>query len=68
VVPHVDGSARDDVPIRDFDSQGAGALPAKTQSGREQCLLLLGTNTESPEVWLRAGEARRLVILDLSSL
>jgi hypothetical protein len=64
VVPHVDGSARDDVPIRDFDSQGVGALPATTQSGREQCLLLLGTNTESPEAWLRAGEALERVWLE----
>jgi hypothetical protein len=64
VVPHVDGTAGDDVPIRDFDSQGAGALPANTRSGREQCLLLLGTTTDHPEAWLRAGQALERIWLE----
>ena len=64
VVPHVDGTAGDEVPIRDFDSQGAGALPAETRSGREQCLLVLGTSTDRPEAWLRAGEALERVWLE----
>ena len=64
VVPHVDGTAGDEVPIRDFDSQGQGALPPQTRSGREQCLLLLGTNTDRPEAWLRAGEALERVWLE----
>ena len=64
VVPHVDGTAGDDVPIRDFDSQGAGALPAHTHSGRDQCLLVLGTNTDRPEAWLRAGEALERIWLE----
>ncbi|HEU5267754.1 MAG TPA: hypothetical protein VFU35_13685, partial [Jatrophihabitans sp.] len=33
-VPHVDGSAHDEIPIRDFDSSGAGWLPAQTNSSR----------------------------------
>jgi nitroreductase len=64
VVPHVDGTAGDEVPIRDFDSQGKGGLPAATQSGREQCLLLLGTSTDRPEAWLRVGEALERVWLE----
>jgi nitroreductase len=64
VVPHVDGTAGDEVPIRDFDSQGEGALPAKTQSGREQCLLVLGTNTDQPAAWLRGGEALERIWLE----
>ena len=64
VVPHVDGTAGDDVPIRDFDSQGNGGLPAQTRSGREQCLLILGTSTDRPAAWLRAGEALERVWLE----
>jgi hypothetical protein len=64
VVPHVDGTAGDEVPIRDFDSQGKGGLPAETRSGRDQCLLILGTTTDRPEAWLRAGEALERVWLE----
>ena len=64
VVPHVDGTAGDDIPIRDFDSQGKGGLPAETRSGRDQCLLILGTTTDRPEAWLRAGEALERVWLE----
>jgi nitroreductase len=62
-VPHVDGSAQDDVPIRDFDSQGAGWLPAQTRSSTRQCLLLLGTAEENAKAWLRGGEALERVWL-----
>ena len=64
VVPHVDGTAGDDIPIRDFDSQGKGGLPAETRSGRDQCLLVLGTTTDRPEAWLQAGEALERVWLE----
>ncbi len=64
VVPHVDGTAGDDIPIRDFDSQGKGGLPPETRSGRDQCLLILGTTTDRPEAWLRAGEALERVWLE----
>ena len=64
VVPHVDGTAGDEVPIRDFDSQGKGGLPPQTRSGRDQCLLILGTTTDRPEAWLRAGEALERVWLE----
>ena len=48
VVPHVDGTSGDEVPIRDFDSQGAGWLPSETQSSARQCLLILGTEATVP--------------------
>jgi hypothetical protein len=56
-VPHVTGNAHDDVPIRDFDTHGMGWLPTETRSDLQQCLLILGTDTDSELSWLRAGEA-----------
>ena len=56
-VPHVDAGAGDDIPIRDFDSHGAGWLPTETRSSLNQCLLLLTTVRDSRPGWLRAGEA-----------
>ena len=64
VVPHVDGTSGDEVPIRDFDTQGAGWLPAETQSPAQQCLLALGTDIDSPESWVRGGEALERVWLE----
>jgi hypothetical protein len=66
VVPHVDGTSGDEVPIRDFDTQGAGWLPAQTYSSADQCLLLLGTETDSPQDWIRAGEALERVWLEIT--
>lgn len=66
VVPHVDGTSGDEVPIRDFDTQGAGWLPAETQSTARQCLLVLATNIDSPESWVRAGEALERVWLEIT--
>lgn len=57
VVPHVDGRAHDDVPIRDFDSEGAGGLPGDTRSAATQNLFIIGTPTDGPLEWLRTGEA-----------
>jgi hypothetical protein len=65
-VPHVDGSSGDDVPIRDFDSQGAGWLPGDTHSSANQCLLILGTHTDTPQAWLQAGEALERVWLEIT--
>jgi hypothetical protein len=66
VVPHVDGTAADEIPIRDFDSQGAGWLPAETNSSAGQCLLILGTKGDNPEAWVRAGEALERVWLEIT--
>jgi hypothetical protein len=63
-IPRVDGSADDDIPIRDFDTTGKGALPAATRSTMRQCLLLLGTTTDAAAGWLRAGEALERVLLE----
>jgi hypothetical protein len=65
-IPHVDGLVVDDVPIRDFDTHGTGALPADTHSSAWQCLLLLGTDADNPATWLRAGEALERVLLDIT--
>lgn len=62
--PYVDGSAEDDVPIRDFDTHGAGMLPAQTHSSMKQCLLLLGTDQDTADAWLRAGEALERTLLE----
>jgi len=64
--PRVDGSSEDDIPIRDFDTSGHGALPAVTHSTMRQCLLLLGTTNDSASGWLRAGEALERVLLEVT--
>lgn len=66
VVPHVDGSAGDEVPIRDFDTHGVGRLPAETHSSAHQCLLILGTELDNPQAWVRAGEALERVWLEIT--
>jgi hypothetical protein len=65
-VPHVDGGARDEIPIRDFDSAGLGGLPVETRSSHRQCLLLLGTLADTPAAWLRAGEALERILLEIT--
>ena len=65
-VPHVDGSAGDEVPIRDFDTHGFGWLPADTHSTSRQCLVLLCTRGDRPLDWLRAGEALERVLLEIT--
>jgi len=65
-VPHVDAGSRDELPIRDFDTQGEGWLPTETHSGVTQCLLILGTPDDDPLSWLRAGEALQRAWLELT--
>lgn len=67
-VPHVDAGANDDLPIRDFDTHGVGWLPVETHSSVDQCLLLLGTQQDTPAAWLRAGEALERVLLEITRL
>jgi nitroreductase len=67
-VPRVDGTSGDEVPIRDFDTRGTGMLPAGTRSSMDQCLVLLCTDGDSREHWLRAGEALERVLLELTRL
>lgn len=67
-VPHVDGNARDDVPMRDFDTSGRGWLPAMTGSSKDQTLVLLCTVGDSPAEWFRSGEALERVLLEITRL
>lgn len=66
VVPHVDGTSGDEMPIRDFDTRGAGWLPSETHSSAKQCLLVLATDDETPDAWVRAGEALERVWLEIT--
>ena len=47
----------DDIPLRRFDLDGLGWLPESSRSGVDQCLLVIGSLTDNPEGWLRAGES-----------
>jgi hypothetical protein len=60
------GVAQDDVPIRDFDTRGAGALPAETHSSLNQCMVLLGTAADDSRSWVRAGQALERVLLEIT--
>jgi hypothetical protein len=66
-IPHVTGAAHDDVPIRDFDTRGAGQLPVETESSLDQTLLILGTAGDSRRDWLIAGQALGRALLELTS-
>jgi hypothetical protein len=65
-VPHVDGHAEDDLPIRDFDTRGDGWLPARTHSSLRQCLLLVGTLEDTRMAWLRTGEGLERILLEIA--
>lgn len=68
VVPHVDGRQDDEVPLRDFDTQGTGQLPAQTHSSTDQNLVLLATHADDRAAWLRTGEAMQRILLELTLL
>lgn len=65
-VPHVDSGSGDEVPLRDFDSHGLGWLPTRTESTAQQCMLLLGAESEDRRSWLRTGEALERILLELT--
>ena len=65
-VPRVDGTDQDEIPLRDFDSAGMGWLPGDTHSSSHQTLLLLTTERDDEDAWLRAGEALERVLLELT--
>jgi nitroreductase len=67
-VPHVDGRQHDDLPLRDFDTTGAGGLPAETASGVDGTLVVLATRSDDPLAWLESGEAMQRVLLELTAL
>lgn len=65
-VPRVDGLALDDIPLRDFDTRGTAWLPSETRSSLNQCLLLLGTDSDEALGWVHAGEALERVLLEVT--
>jgi hypothetical protein len=65
---HAAGRPRDDVPLRDFDTSGTGALPRGTRSDANQTMVLLATRTDDQLSWLRAGEALQHMLLELTRL
>lgn len=66
VVPHTTGQAHDDVPIRDFDTHGGGALPGGTHSSVDQTLAIVGTRGDTMTDWLTAGRALYRMLLELT--
>ncbi|MEO9139821.1 MAG: nitroreductase [Jatrophihabitans sp.] len=62
--PHPE--ALDPLPVRNFDVRGMGWLPPSSESGPDQCLLLLCSDQDDPRGWLRAGEALEHVWLTLT--
>ncbi len=68
--PYAGGTvhSHDELAIREFDTRGSGWLPSSSESGTDQCLLLLGTMDNDPVAWLRAGEALEHLWLELTRL
>jgi hypothetical protein len=64
----VDGRQHDALPLRDFDTTGAGALPADTHSGTDQTLVVLASRSDDQYACLRAGEALERLLLELARL
>lgn len=65
-VPRVDGTADDEIPLRDFDSHGHGRLPADPGANPRQTMMILGTQGDTRLDWLRAGEALEHVFLEIA--
>lgn len=66
-VPHTTGQAHDDVPIRDFDTDGAGQLPVETRSRLSQPMYVLCAESDDRLGWLVVGQALGRVLLELTS-
>jgi hypothetical protein len=66
-IPHNSGGAHDDIPIRQFDTRGEGALPQETRSRLNQTMLVLGTEGDGRRDWLLAGQALGRVLLELTA-
>jgi len=54
-VPEVDVRSPVDMPQRDFDTRGAGALPPDPGDSADRTLVLLATPTDDRATWLAAG-------------
>jgi hypothetical protein len=55
--------AHDALALRGLDPRGMGWLPSSSESGPDQCLVLLCTHDDEPRGWLRTGEALERVWL-----
>jgi len=65
-VPRVTGQVQVDMPIRDFDTRGAGSLPPEDRSQLDRSLFVLTTPGDDPLSWLRAGEALEHLWLEVT--
>ncbi|MEO7259959.1 MAG: nitroreductase [Jatrophihabitantaceae bacterium] len=65
-VPNGRGPAGDRVPLRGHGAHEHGGLPEHTRSSSDQCLLLLGSDSDDPLSWLRAGQALERVWLEVT--
>lgn len=59
---------RGEIPLRDFGLKVGGHMPPVTESGRNQCLMILGSSQDTPLAWLRAGEALERLWLEATRL
>ena len=59
---------RGEIPLRDFGIKVGGHMAPVTESGRDQCLMILGSSQDTPLAWLRAGEALERLWLEATRL
>ncbi|HEY5981808.1 MAG TPA: hypothetical protein VIT41_19450 [Microlunatus sp.] len=59
---------RGEIPLRDFGLKVGGHMAPVTDSGRDQCLMILGSAVDSDLAWLRAGEALERLWLEATRL
>jgi hypothetical protein len=64
-IPRVEGEVVDEMPLRDFDTQGQGWLPA-THCGSTEQLFVLSGGQEDPAGWLQVGQALERVLLEVA--
>jgi nitroreductase len=67
-VPRVNSGWSDQLRPRDFDTAGAGELPAETGPAPDPTVALLVTRNDDAMAWLRAGEAFERLLLELTRL
>jgi hypothetical protein len=67
-VPHLAprSQAREDVPMRRFDTTASGQLPPLTRAGHEPAMAVLTTPGDGPGDWVAAGQALYRVLLELT--
>jgi hypothetical protein len=59
---------RGEIPLRDFGVKIRGHMSPVTGSGRDQCLMILGSPRDTPLAWLRSGEALQRLWLEATRL